>query len=457
MTRKTLEPDLIGSEQVAALEPQDPMSSLPQSIAGHRLLDRVGQGSLTAVYRARRADGSIVAIKILRPDAARDRVRLVRFYQGAKLAMRVNHPGVVQTLEVGCDQGWHFVVMEYVQGGNLAVYVQKVCKLYEHKALEIVIRLADTLQAVHQARIIHRDVNPANILLTRSGQVMLADLGLSKSSEQDYDLTVLGHGLGTPQYMAPEQFRGAKDVGCQADIYGLGATLYTLVTGKLPFSGRTVVEQLTAKIKNQYTPPEQISPALTAETVSLIHSAMHAHPGMRPRTAAAFAQLARQCLRDLEAEAARIDGAGLSNGGPQRWHILFFSTTGRQVRIAASQREVAELIRSGRLPSDARASLGGKGPFVPVAQIDVFRSGAIGLTPASGEHRSGPVTAGVRPTWTARLAGHWQQAVRRMRESTASAGSPCGLMRSLVVRSLSAGIGFGAVFFVLYRIFGAGG
>ncbi len=434
----------------------DAISNPPQSVAGYQLLEKVGQGTLTAVYRARSGAGRIVAIKLLRADAARDRVRLMRFYHGAKLAMRVNHPAVVETLEVGCDQGWHFVVMGYVEGGNLAAYVRKMYKIHERRALEMIVRLADGLDAIHDAGIIHRDVNPANILLTRSGEVMLADLGLSKSSEEDYNLTVLGNGLGTPHYMAPEQFRGAKRVGRQADVYSLGATLYTLVTGKLPFRGQTVAEQLVTKIKNDYIPPERFSPALSCATISLINKAMHADPGRRPETAAAFAGLARRCLELLDAEErgdAFADAADLSE---PLWHVVFLSASGRRARLIITENQVLDLVRKGRLPSDARASLGGTQPFLPLAQIEAFRRRLFFAQSEDADPRYKPAKEKGQGALRARLVDHLGTLRERWGEGARIEGR-LALLPSLVVGALCGGIGFGSVIFLLQRVFGSEG
>jgi serine/threonine protein kinase len=237
-----------------------------QQIPGYQLLEKVGQGSMGTVFKARQLSmDRIVAIKVLHPKLAANKEFLDRFQREAHLAAKFNSNHVIQAIDVGTAGTINFFVMEYVEGVTIKDELEKG-KIYEEKkAVDIVLQVARALQAAHRRNLIHRDVKPANIVLTRDGTAKLADLGMARATT-DEALVKKEKGLisGTPYYMAPEQIRNRADLDSRADIYSLGATLFHMVTGRPPFPFPKVEEVLRAHLEEDLTPPDHINQKLSA-------------------------------------------------------------------------------------------------------------------------------------------------------------------------------------------------
>jgi serine/threonine protein kinase len=276
-------------------------------IGPYTLLEKVGEGAMGAVFRARcSTSGAIVAIKILPSHLAGNVVLLKRFEQEFRAAKSLEHPNAVQALEFGYHNSIPYLVMEFVDGQTLGRRIEELGRLPETEALPIIIQAAQALHQAHQQNLIHRDVKPDNILLTASGQAKLADLGLAKHHGADQDLTRPNSGLGTPNFMAPEQFSDAKHADPRCDIYSLGATLYQAVTGELPFRGRTPLHTLKKKTKNDLTPPRKLVPSLSEHVERTILRAMSVDPTQRPATCLDFvAELTGRVVNAPAAPAVR--------------------------------------------------------------------------------------------------------------------------------------------------------
>ncbi len=212
-------------EEIARLFPQLEIVSL------------LGQGGMGAVYKARQpALERFVALKILAPQAADGRGFADRFNREARALARLSHPAIVGVHEFGEAGGMHYFIMEYVDGVNLR-QLEKAGQLSPREALQIVPQLCDALQYAHDEGVVHRDIKPENILIDRKGRVKIADFGLAKVLGLSGDalrLTVEGHIMGTPHYMAPEQVEHPLEVDHRADIYSLGVVFYEMLTGELP-------------------------------------------------------------------------------------------------------------------------------------------------------------------------------------------------------------------------------
>ncbi len=206
-------------------------------IAGrYEVLDRIADGGMSTVYRARRrADGLIVALKILRPQYAADREFIERFAREARAAETLAHPNIVQVLESGRDGETYFIAMEYVNGLDLKGHLRRVGRLEPADAERIARSVCEALDYAHRQGIIHRDVKPQNILIAPDGTVKVADFGIARALAA-VTITQPGEVLGTVQYLSPEQTRGAA-VGRTSDLYSLGVVLYEMLTGRLPFEG----------------------------------------------------------------------------------------------------------------------------------------------------------------------------------------------------------------------------
>src|SRR5688572_4931642 len=208
-----------------------------QQIPGYKLLEKVGQGSMGTVFKARQLSmDRMVAIKVLHPKLASNKEFLLRFQREAHLAAKFNSNHVIQAIDVGQTGTINYFVMEYVEGVTIKEELEKG-KIYEEaEAIDIVLQVARALQSAHRRNLIHRDIKPANIVLTKDGTAKLADLGMARATTDEAHIQKeKGLTMGTPHYMAPEQIRGKSDVDSRADIYSLGATLFHMVTGRPPF------------------------------------------------------------------------------------------------------------------------------------------------------------------------------------------------------------------------------
>lgn len=359
-----------------------------QRVGRYRLLEEMGRGTSGTVFRGRSPDGRDVAVKFLAPEAAANERRLARFQREAELAMQVAHPHLVQALEIGNHPRGPFIVLEYVEGGNLAKRVQQSGRLGEPEALRIAIDVAQALDGAHHRGILHRDVNPANILLTRQGRAKLADLGLSKQLDDDLNLTMDGTGLGTPEYIAPEQFTGAKNVDRRCDVYGLGVTLYVMLTGKLPFVGKSNIDKLMAKVNNQYRPPEQFNPDITAMTLDLVKRSIDADANKRPATAGQFAMEALDCLTPARNPQAAPQWASPEHQAEwgTRWHVVLAGDTPPLHRFKATAAHISRQIITGQLGPSARASRSGLEPMAPLSELELF-AGAFAQAPVAAPGR----------------------------------------------------------------------
>lgn len=226
----------------------------------YKLQKKLGQGGMGEVYLAEDTKlGRTAAIKVLSKQLAGKSDFVQRFYREARAMAKMNHDNAVSVYDVDEEQGFHYVAMEYVDGKSMQKWMDERGKLSIGDALHVVLRCSEALAAAHGMNMIHRDIKPDNIMLTSKGKVKVADFGLAKATDEDMSMTQTGTGLGTPYYMAPEQARNAKYVDCRTDVYALGVTLYYFVTGKLPFSGESVLEIITNKEKGMFTPARRLN------------------------------------------------------------------------------------------------------------------------------------------------------------------------------------------------------
>ncbi|MEI6175643.1 MAG: DUF4019 domain-containing protein [Verrucomicrobiota bacterium] len=226
-----------------------PIEELAPLFPQFEILELIGKGGMGAVYKVRQKDlDRIVALKILPPEIGRSQEFSSRFTREAKALAKLNHPGIVTIHEFGEQDGLYFILMEFVDGVNLA-QLMKTGRISPREALAIVPQICDALQFAHDQGIVHRDIKPENILLDRLGRVKVADFGIAKvvasvcdrpAEEEENqrrsqtDATLAGKIIGTPAYMAPEQITHPSDVDHRADIYALGVVFYQMLTGELP-------------------------------------------------------------------------------------------------------------------------------------------------------------------------------------------------------------------------------
>jgi serine/threonine-protein kinase len=294
-------------------------------IPGFVVLGELGQGGMGIVYRARQtALGRLVALKVLRGGTSGGEEWIERFLREGQAVASLGHPNVIQVYESGCVAGIPYLAMELVPGGSLLELVRKN-PLAPGRAAELVEAVAHGVQHAHDRGIIHRDLKPENILLMADGTPRVGDFGLARRTE-GATLTQSGAILGTPPYMAPEQARGQNDqVGKHTDVYGLGAVLYHLLTGRPPFLAATAVETLVQVVEKDPAPPRQLNAAVprSLEAVCL-KCCTRTRPAATPRprnwrrTCAGGATASRSAPADRASASA--SGAGAAGGRrPQPW------------------------------------------------------------------------------------------------------------------------------------------
>ncbi|MDR3619284.1 MAG: bifunctional nicotinamidase/pyrazinamidase [Paludisphaera borealis] len=304
-----------------------------------RLISRIGEGGMGVVYKGFHNDLDIpVAVKFLNPSHSAQAHGAERFLREARLAARLNHPGIVRVFDCGEKDGHLFIVMEFIDGQSLEDHIHERQAVGVDRSLQIAEEVARALgEALNQVGVIHRDVKPANILLTSSGQVKLADLGLAKvvlapAETVDYSSgrTEGGAALGTPSYMPPEQFIDAGHVDHRADIYSLGATLYHMLAGSVPFKADSVFG-LMRKIERDDPPPLPAHVPLAVERI--VSRMMAKSPDDRYATYAELIEDLRAAQRSSEPAA----GASMRSVSKFSGSVIIpaAKTTGRTIPSAS--------------------------------------------------------------------------------------------------------------------------
>ena len=238
-------------------------------LGNYRLISKLGQGGMGAVYKAKQESmDRIVAIKVLPRNLAQNQDFIGRFLREAKAAGRLRHPNVVLGIDTSFAEGYYYFAMEYVEGQGLDRRLKKG-PFEEDEVVRIALQMTGALAHAHAEGIVHRDVKPENILLAPGGQAKLCDLGLARSTGDDMRITQAGQAVGTPYYISPEQVRG-DDPGPQADIYSLGATLYHLVTGAVPFDGDNPMAVMQKHLNDVPRRPTDVRPAGVSKALEAV-------------------------------------------------------------------------------------------------------------------------------------------------------------------------------------------
>jgi len=248
------------------------------------------------VFRARQVSlGREVAVKVLRDAWLATPVQVQRFRAEAANAAKLKHPNIVAVHEVGEQGGQHFFAMDLIEGKNLAEATREG-PLPPRRAAELVRKVAEAVQHAHQQGVLHRDVKPSNVLLDAKEEPHVTDFGLARPMDDESSLTLTGQVLGTPGYMSPEQAKGGGTVGPAADVYGLGALLFHLLTGRSPFVGASAAETLTQVLQQEPLSPRLLNPAVPVDLAAdlarfLGNETTHARP------AGAVERAVRWCRR----------------------------------------------------------------------------------------------------------------------------------------------------------------
>ncbi len=252
-------------------------------IRGFELMHVLGKGAMGEVWLAKQISlQRLVAIKMLPPAFCTDARFVERFYREGRAAGRLSDPNIVAAYDVGEWSEGHYFVMEYVDGETIDDVIRRKRQMGEAESVTIIRQTASALAHAHARGIIHRDVKPKNIMINKAGAVKLADLGLARAMDDNAARTEeQGKAFGTPFYISPEQIRASPDVGPAADIYGLGATLYHMVTGRPPFQGANSRQVMQMHLSSALVPPDHVNPTISPGLAEVIEMMLTKRPADR--------------------------------------------------------------------------------------------------------------------------------------------------------------------------------
>ena len=315
----------------------------------YEILSLLGEGGMGAVYKAKDVELSrLVALKVIRPDLARNRAILDRFKQELILATQVTDRNVVRIYDLGEAEGIKFITMEYVEGEDLAHILHQRTKLPPHEAVVVIEQVCRALAAAHNVGVIHRDLKPQNIMWEKTGRILVMDFGLAKTLEGDR-MTQTGAMVGTMEYMSPEQAL-AQNLDQRSDIFSLGLIFYELLTGQTPFRADSALASLIKRTQERVVPVSEFDSSVPAELSQIVSRCLERDVALRYQSAA-------ELLADLEL----WQGTGKSGiiaarlrPGPGRW-----ATENQRLLAGAA----VLLVLAGRSPR--HTSLPGPGPLAP--------------------------------------------------------------------------------------------
>jgi serine/threonine-protein kinase len=378
----------------------------PDHLGPYRILRPLGEGGMGTVYLGYDEEHhNHVAIKVLPDHLASSQSYVNRFYREAQSVLHLSHPNIVAGIVVDQDpaSGKHYLVLEYVEGQSLHRLLERSGKLSVGDAVHIILDVAHALEHAQSRNIVHRDIKPGNILITTSGIAKLVDLGLAKRTDQDTNLTGARQGFGTPYYMPYEQATDAKKADGRSDIYALGATLYHLVTGQVPFTGATDLEIAEKKAVGSFAPASVVNPNVPAALDRILEKMLARRPEDRYQTASELiVELERSKLaapvpsfvdqqlawRDpvvrqrlmAPAQPTQLDVKSLSHRegrGPGRvdvWYLRARNADNKWQHSQATTQQILQRHAKGTLPAGTEAYSQALGEFRPLDSFPEFKA-----------------------------------------------------------------------------------
>jgi serine/threonine protein kinase len=251
-------------------------------LRGFRIEGYLGEGAMGKVYRARRESDQLpVALKVLPPSSLEDPYAKESFLIEMEITAQLSHPQLIHSVASGAADGMYFLALKYIEGETVEAYGDRKGPLNEDESLYLIHYLAGAMQYAWEThRVIHRDINPSNIILSLEGYPVLVDLGMAQYHRQPLSATLDGLVEGTPNYMSPEQSRNNPDIDYRTDVYGLGASLYRAVTGHIPFAEFDEDEVLNRLRSDDLilTDPRRYNPSVSNACVLLIERMLAKHP-----------------------------------------------------------------------------------------------------------------------------------------------------------------------------------
>ncbi|MCP3101680.1 serine/threonine protein kinase [Myxococcus sp. K15C18031901] len=366
-----------GSALHALLPPT--ASRLPVRFGDYELLERIARGGMGVVFKARDLRlQRLVALKMIVDGELATEVDVHRFRAEAEAAALLDHPNIVPLYEVGEHEGHHFFTMRLMEGGSLADHMERL-RAEPRKAAELMAAVARAVHHGHQRGILHRDLKPPNILMDAEGRPHVGDFGVARRIAQE-GLTQTGSVVGTPAYMAPEQAEGrVRSLTTAADVYGLGAILYELVSGRPPFEGDTAAHILRQVVEHDPTPLHLVAPRVDPELETVCHKCLEKNPAQRYGSAAELALELERHARGEPIVTRRPGRAGRTWRWFRRHPVLagtltvvtwfLLSMTAGALHVALGQMHER---RGEVLAADTHAALTAAGAVL--YQLDTYRS-----------------------------------------------------------------------------------
>ncbi len=248
----------------------------------YEIIDIVGSGGMADVYKAKDDRlNRFVAIKVLKPEYSSDKSFVNKFRGEAQSVAGLSHPNIVNVYDVGDDGGLYYIVMELVEGITLKRFIERKGKLEVKEAVGIAIQIAQGMEAAHDNHIIHRDIKPQNIIISRDGKVKVTDFGIAKASNSN---TITSNAMGSVHYLSPEQARGGYSDE-KSDIYSLGVTLYEMLSGKVPFAGDNTVSVAMLHIQGEAKPLRELEENIPLSVDKIVQKCMQKKPERRYHSA----------------------------------------------------------------------------------------------------------------------------------------------------------------------------
>ena len=391
--------------------PEKKKKSKVNQLGDFKLKKKLGQGGMGVVYLATQISlDRVVALKTLSKDLSKRKDFVERFVREARSMAKLDHQNAVKVYAVDSQRGIHFAAIEYVDGKSAQDWLDHLGKLSVGDALNIILGAASGLSAAHDINIVHRDIKPDNILITSKGVTKVADFGLAKALDEDNSMTQSGAGLGTPLYMAPEQARSAKYVDHRSDIYALGATLYHMVTGELPFMADSALELILKKEDGKFPSARSLNPEVPERLSLMIEKMLAKDPEHRygscaeiiadlsslslasfalsfidgakpalPTAARAGAQTmvatpsptkkAKPILASSRVDAERQN---VEKRVEKIWFVQHRDERGKKTLTKMSTAQVLQNIRKGVVDAKSRAKINPDHEWTPIAQFDDF-------------------------------------------------------------------------------------
>lgn len=270
----------------------------------YEIIDKVGSGGMADVYNAKdlRLNRN-VAIKVLKQEYSNDAKFVAKFHAEAQSVAGLSHPNVVNVYDVGEDNQLHYIVMELVEGITLKKFIEKKGKLEINEAIGIGIQIAQGIEEAHRNHIIHRDIKPQNIIISKEGKVKVTDFGIAKAATSN---TITSNAMGSVHYISPEQARGGYSDE-KSDIYSLGVTMYEMLAGRVPFEGESTVAVAFAHVHEEPVLLENVDPSIPRSLSRIVQKCMQKKSDLRYTTAASLIMDLRRAVSDPDGEYVVIE------------------------------------------------------------------------------------------------------------------------------------------------------